>query len=114
MPSRGTWTRSRSGPSCEHVRFNKARFRVLHLDWGITWYQYRLGDEGIKSSPATKDLGVLMAEKLDKSHQHELAAQKASCILGYIPSSVASRVTQRILPLYSALVRPHLESCVEP
>jgi len=50
-------------------------------------------------------------EKLDMSHQCALAAQ-ASCCLGCI-KSVASRLKEVILPLFSTLMRPHLESCIQ-
>ena len=78
---------------------------------GQSQTQIRLDREWLESSPE-EDVGVLFDERLNMGQKCVLSAQKANRILGCIKRRGTSRSKEVILPLYSALVRPHQEYCV--
>ncbi|KAK4823589.1 hypothetical protein QYF61_003789 [Mycteria americana] len=77
------------------MKFNTGKRKVLLLGRNNSWGG--LGATRLESSLAEKDLGE----------------QKAYDILDCISMNVASWLRKVVLPLYSALVQPHLEYCVQ-
>ncbi|RMC10206.1 hypothetical protein DUI87_13007 [Hirundo rustica rustica] len=78
----------------------------------ISKFGRRLGTVWLDSAQEERDLGVLVT-----AAEHEPAVcpggQEGQWHLVCIRNGVASRSREVILPLYSALVRPHLECCVQ-
>ncbi|KAK4815423.1 hypothetical protein QYF61_001411 [Mycteria americana] len=83
------------------TKFNKFKHWILHLGRSnagthIDWERKR-------------GLGELVDSRLNVSQQCAPAAKRANRILGCFKHSITSRPKEGIIPLCSALVRPHLE-----
>ena len=76
-------------------------------------HTYRLGNSLLVSTEAEKDLGVIIASRMNMGRQCGVAVRKANCTLSCIHRCISSRSREVILPLYAALVRLQLEYCVQ-
>ncbi|RMB97788.1 hypothetical protein DUI87_25788 [Hirundo rustica rustica] len=100
------------GPKSNSGRFNKTKGQVLHFGHNNPLQCYRLRTECLESS---QEKGTWGTDGQQAGHEPAVCpgGQEGQWHLAWIRNGVASRSRAVILPLCSALVRQHLECCVQ-
>ncbi len=93
--------------------FNVHKCQVIQVGTRNKKFDYEMRGVKLKSVQCAKDLGVTIASNLKFSQQCVDAANKANRMLGFIKRNVSFKNKDVTLPLYTSLVRPHLEYAVQ-
>ena len=80
---------------------------------GNTGMNYEMGGTILSKTVKEKDLGVTMNANMKVSEQCRIAASKGNQVLGMIRRNITYKEKSLIIPLYKAIVRPHLEYCIQ-
>ena len=93
--------------------FNLGKCKCLHTGPGNTGVNYEMGATILSKTVKEKDLGVTMNANKKVSEQCRIAASKGNQVIGIIRRNITYKENSLIVPLYKAIVRPHLEYCIQ-
>ena len=93
--------------------FNIDKCKVLHIGNNNVQATYTMNGVQLASVEQEKDLGVVISKDLKPSKQVSEVVKTANKLIGLIGRAFECRTKEVILNLYNALVRPHLEYCVQ-
>ena len=93
--------------------FNFGKCKCLHRGPGNTGINYEMGGTVLRKTLKEKDLGVTMNANMKVSEQCRIAASKGKQVLGMIRRNITYKEKSLIVHLYKAIVRPHLEYCIQ-
>ena len=74
---------------------------------------YAMGGTILSKTVKETYLGVSMNANMKVSEQCRIAASKCNQVLGMIRINITYKEKSLIIPLYKAIVRPHLEYCIQ-
>ena len=72
-----------------------------------------MGDAVLGRTTQEKDLGVTFCADMKVSEQYRIATSKGNTILRLIRRTIMYKEKQLIVSRYKAIVRPHLEYCIQ-
>ena len=87
--------------------------KCINIGHGNMDEAYNMGDAVLGRTTQEKDLGVTFSAAMKVSEQCGIAASKGNQIIGLIRRTIMYKEKQVIVPLCKAIVRPHLEYCIQ-
>ena len=96
------------------LSFNVKKCKVVHLQHNNNPnYEYYLNGLKLQVSDQEKDLGVLTSDSLLWNSQIKSCIAKANQMICWIIRNLVLREKNVMLRVYKALIRPHIEYCVQ-
>ena len=92
--------------------FDLWKCKYIHIGHGNMDEEYKMGGAVLGRTTQEKDLGVTFSADMKVPKQCGIAASKINQIIGLIRRTSMYK-KQLIVPLYKAIVRPHLEYCIQ-
>ena len=93
--------------------FNVGKCKCLHTGPENTGMNYEMGGHILSKTGKEKDLGVTINDNMKILEQCRIAASKENQVIGMIRRNITYKENNLIVPLYKAIVRPHLEYCIQ-
>ena len=93
------------------LNFGKCKY--IHIGHGNMDEEYKMGNAVLGGTTQEKDLELTFSADMNVSEQCGIAASKGNQIIGLIRRTIMYKEKQLIVPLWKAIVRPHLEYCIQ-
>ena len=92
---------------------NFGKCKCIYIGHGNMNEEYKMGDAVLGRTTQEKDLGVIFSIDTNVSEPCEIASSKGNQILWLIRRTITYKEKQLSVPLYEAILRPHLEYCLQ-
>jgi hypothetical protein len=96
------------------LKFNASKCKVMHVDFNDNpHFDYFINGVLLEETEQEKDLGVLTHSSLLWNEQIKTSISKANQMICWITRNLIIRDKTVMIAIYKALIRPHLEYCVQ-
>ena len=95
------------------MTYNIDKCKVLHIGSNNNHTNYSMNNTEITKVNEEKDLGVIICNNLKPGKHCTEVVKTANKLVGFIGRTFEFKSEKVILTLFNALVRPHLEYCVQ-